>query len=131
MPMYVFECGDCKHRFDRILKLKDYDQPQVCDACGSSSCQRCVTTVNFNLPGDDWASKNGRITAQMRSKNERLVTKQTEFLKEQSPGMRLLPNVNGEVVSSWSEAKKLAASEGKATSTYDAKIEREKQGFKS
>lgn len=129
MPLYAFQCKSCDHQFDRMLKLKDYDNPQDCPACGASGAKRRITGVRFNLPGDGWASKNGRLSAHMRKKNDRLTRKQDEKLRDQ-PGVRLAPNVDGVRTGTWKEAQALAASKGKDAKTYESKVRREKAGYK-
>lgn len=76
------------------------------------------------LKGDDWAGKNIKIRGQMDVKNRVLEAKQSEQ-KRHMASMQLAPNVDGERVDSWADAKKLAAERGKATSTYDALVQRE------
>ena len=49
-----------------------------------------------------------------------------EKLREQ-PGMKLVPNVGGEEVGSWSEAAKLAKDQKKDVSTYQAMASKEKK----
>ncbi len=46
------------------------------------------------------------------------------------PISTLLPNVGGEVVDSWSEAKKLAESKGKVSETYDHMVKKEVEAKK-
>jgi hypothetical protein len=79
---------------------------------------------NVIFKGDGWVSKNLRVAGQMADKNKRLDQKQNER-KREAPGVKLAPNVDGERVGSWSEAKKLAESQGKDGSTYNAKIREE------
>ena len=43
MPIYVFEC-DKGHKFDRYLKLEDYNNPQTCD-CGEKAKRKIVPTM--------------------------------------------------------------------------------------
>lgn len=122
MPIYAYHCDDCEKDFDRFLKVADYDQPQKCEHCNSENTQKKVVMTNFNLPGDGWASKNLRIKDQMRKKNEKLKAKE----KERWGGkVTLAPNVDGERVESWKDAKSLAKSKGKDTTSYDKKIQKE------
>jgi len=131
MPFYAFKCGECENQFDCRLKMAERDDPQKCPQCEAVGAQRLVTGCNFNLPGDGWASKNGRIQKQMQKKNRRLGTKKTEMLGDGStPGGKLVPNVGGERVETWGEAKKLAASQGKETSGYDKMAASEKSAPK-
>ena len=122
MPTYEYVCLTCEKPFDRVLPMSEYDTPQTCD-CGGEG-KRQLSLPNFVLKGDDWASKNGRIAGQMADKNRRLDKKQEE-LKRDGPQVRLVPNVDGERVENWTDAKKLAESKGKDGSTYDTKIREE------
>lgn len=78
--------------------------------------------------GDGWSTKNERIKAQMRKKNEKLDARQNEMRNDTNVGGRLTPNVDGERVDSWSEAQKLAKSKGKETASYEPLIQKEKKG---
>ena len=124
LPTYAFACTKCEIHFDRILKLAEYETPQVCPECGASA-QRLIGTPGFILVGDGWPSKAGRIRKQMQKKNERLESKTQARVKDQ-PMITLTPNVGGERVDSWGEAQKLAASKGKDASTYDAVVRKER-----
>ena len=128
MPIYAYKCADakCANMFEKQLPVSDYDSDQDCPACGSGS-EKQVGGVGFVLRGDAWPGKNIRIKNQMSAKNQRLTAKQNERKKD-APMVTLAPNVEGERVGSWEEAKKLAASKGKATSTYDDMIRKEKRG---
>ena len=61
----------------------------------------------------------------MATKNRRLDAK-TEEMKRDAPGVSLVPNVGGERTDSWAEAGRLAASQGKDPSGYEAKAKTEK-----
>jgi len=122
MAIYAFECRNCGSDFEKNLPMAKYDEPQACPDCGGES-QRIVVPVNFVLKGDGWTGKNLRIKSQMTRKNERLKRRQKDHV---GPGPQLAPNVDGERVESWTEAKKLAASQGKAADSYDHMIRKER-----
>lgn len=49
MPTYVYKCSKCEHRFEKILKLSEYNLP--CESeCPECSEVECVTRVMF-APG--------------------------------------------------------------------------------
>jgi putative FmdB family regulatory protein len=126
MPLYDFKCADCGCTFERQVALDKFDRVQKCASCGGDNTKRLISAVGFVLKGDnDWTTKAGRIRKQMAEKNRRLAAKEREQ-KETLP--KLAPNVGGERVGSWTEAKKLAASQGKNTSSYDGYIRKEKAG---
>lgn len=125
MPIYTYACDVCEIPFEQTLPLSRYDEPQACPSCGATA-RKTVAPVSFVLAGDGWVSKNGRVAAQMAEKNRRLGAKQEERRRD-SPGVKLAPNVGGERVDSWSDAQKLAKSQGKDASSYDKLVASEKK----
>jgi len=122
MPTYTYKCNACADEFEKVVPFSEAKAPQEC-ACGQQAA-RSLSGVSFMLKGDDWAGKNIKIRGQMDVKNRVLEAKQSEQ-KRHMASMQLAPNVDGERVDSWADAKKLAAERGKATSTYDALVQRE------
>lgn len=103
--------------------MADFKSPQVCPDCGSLA-NRVLgggDSVNFALNGDQWPGKSITVRGQMAQKNKRLEVRQ----KEHHAPIKLVPNVGGERVESWSEAKRLAADKGKETTSYDRYIRKE------
>jgi putative FmdB family regulatory protein len=49
MPIYEFLC-DSGHKFDRFLKLKDYDQPQTCECGRPADKQLSAPMVHVDFP---------------------------------------------------------------------------------
>ena len=119
MPFYAYRCNVCDQEFDRMLPISQYADPQTCPdpECGGTS-KKLVVPVGFILSGDDWPSKAQRINKQMAEKNRRLAVKETD-VKRSGAVPSLVPNVGGEQVDTWTDAKKLAASKGKDTSGYE------------
>ena len=122
MPIYEYECKkeDCGHQFEELLSFSQSDDPQVCPVCGNPA-RKLISQCDFILAGDGWCGKAMRIKTQMKEKNKRLDAKMKDL-----PKTRLVPNVGGEQVDTWSEAKKLAASQGKIHESYEPLVEREK-----
>ena len=126
MPTYEYKCEKCGHRFERLLRISQYKEPQACPECGHSPAKKQVSMGSgFILRGDGWAGKNNRIMGQMRRKNQRLKGKVDEWKRDSGP--TLAPNVGGERTESWADASKLAASQGKDTSGYDKLARKEKK----
>lgn len=126
MPTYAYHCDHCELDFEKILPISRYDEPQNCPNCNEGPCKKMVTLPNFILKGNGWSGKNLKIKRQMAEKNRRLDAKQRERQLDGSGGVTLAPNVGGERVESWSEASKLAKSQGKDTSGYDKLAAKEK-----
>lgn len=125
MPLYEFICSACENDFSCHYSIAERDTQTECPACNSTETRRIISQTHFVLKGDGWPGKNNRIKNQMAEKNSRLNVKQNERKKEQ-PTITLAPNVEGERVDSWSEAKKLAASKGKDINSYDSYVRSEK-----
>lgn len=125
MPMYEFRCNECENLFTVTCSVKDRIQPRKCPECSSTNTEKIISLCSFILKGDDWPGKNLRVRSQMSSKNQRLDEKKKE-MKGDGMVPKLVPNVNGERTDSWEEAKKLAASKGKDTTSYDPYVKKEK-----
>lgn len=129
MPTYDYECQTCEHPFDIFMEMSDYDIKAMppCPECGvKKEVIRVFTTppmVNFS--GDGWSTKDGRINSQMAENRKRAGAKQHE-LKMDGAVPTLAPNVGGERTDSWSDAAKLAKSQGKNTSGYEKHARKEK-----
>lgn len=53
MPIYEFECRQCGHVWDELLKFSDPD-PEVCSHCAQAAVQRRMTAAAFRLKGGGW-----------------------------------------------------------------------------
>lgn len=40
MPMYDFVCGDCRVKFELVVRLDQKDEPQPCERCGGKNVRR-------------------------------------------------------------------------------------------
>lgn len=128
MPTYTYKCSSCDTQFEQVLPLANHSDPQDCPECGEGPAEQIVTSpVGFVLRGDGWTGKNIKIKGQMAGRRRRLATKEHEQ-KMDAPGIHLAPNVGGERVDSWVEAKRLAKSRGKDTSSYDGMVRKERTG---
>jgi putative FmdB family regulatory protein len=125
MPTYAYKCPACSADFERVAPFAEARAPQPCE-CGQQA-DRVLSAVSFVLKGDDWAGKNIKIRGQMAVKNSVLERKQSEQ-KRHMASMKLAPNVDGEQVDSWSDARKLATERGKSAASYDALVQREQAG---
>lgn len=123
MPVYRYRCASCQAEFEKNQPIAQARQPVEC-ACGSEA-MRLLSEVSFLMKGDGWAGKDILVRNQMARKNAMLDTKQEEQKRYWQNAVRLAPNVDGERVDSWQDAKKLAASQGKDTTTYDPLVRKE------
>lgn len=128
MPFYSYSCTTCEKDYNLRVSMEEYDKEQPCPDCGAKNARVWKPCTNMIFKGDGWSTKNERIKAQMRKKNEKLDARQNEMRNDTNVGGRLAPNVDGERVDSWSEAQKLAKSKGKETASYEPLIQKEKKG---
>lgn len=60
MPNYSFRCTSCNHTFERLLPLKDFDQPQECPL-DHGPAERVLTQAPGSIfTGGGWTPKSGR-----------------------------------------------------------------------
>lgn len=119
MPNYPYKCGSCHNEFEVQLPREQCTTAQPCPSCQTASARQ-LAAIGFVLQGDGWTGKGFRLREQMGRKNQRLGKRGAEKLRD-APGLTLVPNVGGEQVDSWSDAAKLAASQGKDASLYAAR----------
>jgi putative FmdB family regulatory protein len=124
MPIYLFECQQCHKEFEIQVRMSEVGFRPPCPDCGGEVRKRVVPT-QFVLKGDDWPSKAFRSKTQMARRRSKVGQKEKDHV---GTGPKLVPNVGGEETDSWSEARKLAASKGKAAETYTPLVEKEKRG---
>lgn len=126
MPEYNYKCPCCQHQFTRQLPMAQYAEPQTCLACGKVAEQMVAEGISGVLRGDAWPGKAQKLKGQMADRRARVGRREAEWKREGAPGGKLVPNVGGELVDSWSEASKLAKSQGKDTAVYEEKARKEK-----
>lgn len=119
MPAYDFTCMRCQKDFEKVLRITECQSPQSCPDCGDPAT-RVLTNTSFVLKGDLWPGKAIHVKGQMAKKNSRLDKKMRD-----RPQPKLAPNVDGERVENWKEARKLAADRGKNTASYDQLVAKE------
>jgi putative FmdB family regulatory protein len=124
MPTYNFKCPGCENEFETVLAMSESKSPQACPECGIVADRILGGEVDFALNGDQWPGKAIKVRGQMAEKNRQLEIKQ----KERHAPIKLVPNVGGEKVGSWSEARKIAKGLGKESSSYDALVQKEHGG---
>jgi len=53
MPIYEYQCDDCKHTLDALQKVND--KPLVdCPECDKNTLRRLISAPNFRLKGEGW-----------------------------------------------------------------------------
>ena len=53
MPIYEYECPECQHRFELLVKLDA--KPPECPECGHTPTEKAVSVSTFKLKGGGWA----------------------------------------------------------------------------
>jgi putative FmdB family regulatory protein len=54
MPVYQYECGKCRQRFDFRREIGESDKEAKCPECGSESVRRIYSVHSTCAPGDNW-----------------------------------------------------------------------------
>lgn len=124
MPTYTYQCDVCEIEFDAVNRITECDKKEKCPVCGKLDCAKIFTpNGNFILRGSGWPSKAMIINKQMTAKNNENKYKQQQY-KSMAP--KLIPNVDGQLVDSWSDAQKVAKEKGYDASSYDGVVAKEK-----
>jgi len=113
MPNYDLRCGNCLNETTVNCSMSDRND-QSCTMC-NLKMSVLVRSTSFMLKGDNWSGKLIKETEFRKKRSEVLDRRQRK--EHSSP--KVAPNVEGEIVGSWKEAKKLASDKGYNTSTYD------------
>lgn len=126
MPTYGYRCDPCEVDFDVTKPMAEFDSPETCPSC-EGGARRLFEPCGYVLKGDDWAGKNLRVSRQMQQRREAAGRRQEVRRRDSNVGGRLVPNVGGERVDTWTEAGKLAGSQGKDTTGYEAQVQKEER----
>lgn len=52
MPIYEYECRECGHEFEELMRYSDPDP--ACPACGQDEVQKLISHTSFQLKGAGW-----------------------------------------------------------------------------
>jgi putative FmdB family regulatory protein len=53
MPIYEYQCADCKHHFDLLQKVQD-NPIETCPQCHKNTVTKLVSAAGFQLKGTGW-----------------------------------------------------------------------------
>ena len=53
MPIYQYQCDECGHLFEKLMKLSD-PEPSQCPECGAQDPRRTIAKTAFQLKGSGW-----------------------------------------------------------------------------
>ena len=90
MPLYEYECGACRHRFEIIQKFSD-GPPEACPSCGKGPLQRLQSSPAIQFKGTGWYVTDyaGKATKGDKSESESSSEKKTEKkTKDSSPAKK-------------------------------------------
>ena len=73
MPLYEFAC-DKGHKFDRFLKLKDYDQAQTCECGAQATKQLSAPMFSVDFPAYQSPASGKWITSRAERKADMKAT---------------------------------------------------------
>ena len=125
MPQYNFQCSECDHIAELTLSVADMKTTKpVCLEC-SGEMARVFIAANWrgqvSLKGE-WPGKTMKENRYRKLRSQEMGRRQRERYGHTLP--TLAPNVGGERVETWDDARKLASERGHDVSHYDAKVRR-------
>lgn len=81
MPIYVYQCAKCHHRFEHLQKIKD-PLLKECPKCGELKLKKCVVPASFHLKGTGWYATDYKTKAQEHKTTEIKTTEETKKEKK-------------------------------------------------
>lgn len=75
MPLYEYECTECKHNFDRFFPLSEWDNKPLCPECGKES--KKVLTSNIQRDEPTWLDDT--VRGVLQDPSEKPITNRTEY----------------------------------------------------
>jgi putative FmdB family regulatory protein len=52
MPIYEYECPECSHRFEKLMRISA--EPPPCPECSHAEVRKLVSASGFILKGGGW-----------------------------------------------------------------------------
>jgi len=52
MPIYEYECPECGHRFEKLVRMNA--EPPACPECSHAQVRKLVSASGFILKGGGW-----------------------------------------------------------------------------
>jgi putative FmdB family regulatory protein len=78
MPLYSYECKECKNQFDKILRLSEYKTPQSCPECsGKTTKLLIVGSIQDDSPA--WLNQSIRDQLQDTGSSHVPIRTRTEY----------------------------------------------------
>ena len=74
MPIYEYECDNCKEAFEVFLGIND-PQVEACPNCNGKEVRKLISNCSFQLKGSGWyltdyARKDKKDTSQQSAKKD-------------------------------------------------------------
>jgi len=117
MPVYNYKCTACEQNQEEIHPMAAIPLKTQCQSCGADTkktlSQVRVQLKGYGFPGKEMKEKNYRT-----ARHAEMGRKQKEAHGEAS---KVMPNVEGEICDTWSDAARLAEEKGKDVASYERK----------
>jgi putative FmdB family regulatory protein len=78
MPLYAYKCSN-NHKFDRFLKLKDYDQAQTCECNAAAIKQLSAPMIHVDFPAYVSPASGKYITSRTERREDLKATGCVEY----------------------------------------------------
>jgi putative FmdB family regulatory protein len=56
VPIYAYECLECKQRFEKVRPTEARDVAPQCPACGAFLVQRTLGSISVRFVGEGWTT---------------------------------------------------------------------------
>lgn len=126
MPLYKYKCS-CGEKIDKIHGMSE--TPEVkCSKCGEEMSRLVTGGTGSYIK----AATVGKYQKEERTRKKKRAAMSVRQYEKYGGKNKLVPNVEGQEVSSWEEAKVIATQKGLKDSTkYDKYIDEEKNSNNS
>jgi len=84
MPLYEYECLDCKSRFEFLQKMSEPDKKE-CPICHQESLKKLISPAGFQLKGTGW------YVTDFKNKNQKQKETKSETKKEKTEDKKPQP----------------------------------------
>jgi len=82
MPLYTYECDECKHEFEEVRHLAEYDVHPLCPHCQSGHGRHVIVQGHGGSHGDEpvWLDDSVRGALQdLEDPTERPIENRTQY----------------------------------------------------
>ncbi len=91
MPIYEYECLNCKIQFEKLQKMSDLPITN-CPECSNGKVKKLISATSFRLKGQGWYETDFKSSKEKK----RNLAESTESIKPTEPVKSVEPKVSTE-----------------------------------